>query len=217
MPIQRRGKAWFTLSKVVIDDYAARIGAHGLAVYACLVRMGEDHDEGHFEIEDLGKMLGLEQSEVATALEALVKAGVLTRETIINGNETTDSYLIKDLAEEYYGPSAAMPEPIIQSIPEKPSRGCKGFVYVVEGGGYFKIGCTTDLAQRIKALTVKAPFTLDVQLVIPSLDIYTTEQELHRRFAKKHRRGEWFDLDIKDIEDIRNDYPLLDPAFLTTE
>lgn len=222
MPIQRCGKAWFELSKVVLDDYGPQIGAHGFAIYAYLVRHAEDSKT--FEFEDLEKMLGLKDLEVSKAFERLIDAGVMVRETVTNEDgSTTVSYNLIDLVPQYHysgqarPPFEAQPELIAQPIPEKNKPTCKGFVYIVEGGGYFKIGCTTNLSQRIKALTVKAPFTLDVRVVIPSLDIYGTELELHRRFAKKHRRGEWFDLDLKDIEDVRNDYPLLDPAFLTAE
>ena len=222
METRRREKPWFEMSKTVIDDYGPKIGAHGVAVYACLVRMCQGGEDGSdIEFDDLETMLALEQSEIAQALDSLVNAEILRRDTRVNGDgTTTTSYVIVDLAPQYYGlPLAqpAPPEPAMQPIPPKTSPTRKGLVYVVEGEGYFKIGCTTNFSERIKALTVKAPFAMVVHLVIPSLDIYGTEQELHRRFAAKHRRGEWFNLGPQDLEDLRHDYAVLDPAFLSTE
>lgn len=219
---QGRGKSWFEICKVVIDDYGVQIGPHGLAVYACMVRIAECE---HFEFEDIATLLGIEQSEVTSAVHKLITAGIVTCFTWTKSNGTTAPvYNLVDLHPQYYNMPLPMPktegEPEMPSIPTKPDKAsplCKGFVYVVEGEGYFKIGCTTNLNQRIKALTVKAPFDLVIHLVIPSLDIYRTEQELHRRFARKHRRGEWFNLDNKDIEAIRGDYQVIDPAFLSAE
>jgi hypothetical protein len=223
MSAQRRSKSWFEIEKVVIDDYGSTIGAHGVAVYVCLVRMCEArHDGSDFELKDLATMLALEQPEIDLALTSLVSVGALGRTLIRKADGTTyPLYSILSLAGEYYGMSTDLPEqvtnPKIQDIPAKNTPKCKGFVYIVEGEGYFKIGCTKDIYQRVKALAVKAPFALAIRVIIPSLDMYGTESELHRRFAEKHRRGEWFNLEPTDIVGICRDYQTLSPAFLSTE
>jgi hypothetical protein len=35
-------------------------------------------------------------------------------------------------------------------------------------------------------------------------DCAALETELHRRFADKRKRGEWFELDDNDVAEIRN-------------
>jgi len=222
MVIERRGRSWFDMSKAVIDDYGPTIGAPGVAVYACLARLCQAPEDGcDFELKDLGTMLRLEDSEVEQAINTLIKTGIIGRESTASGTETMTTFYLVDLASKYYGTSIDMApqnvQPAIQPIQTKQAAARKGFVYIVEGEGYFKIGCTNDLSKRIKSLTVKAPFDLIVHLVIPSLDMYRTESVLHRRFAHKRRRGEWFNLQQGDIEDIRSEYQTLDPAFLSTE
>lgn len=89
-----------------------------------------------------------------------------------------------------------------------------GFVYVIQCGESFKIGCTANLKQRIKALGVNAPHAIDVHVVIPTDNMIETEWHLHQRFKQKRQRGEWFSLNEEDIETIRCAYDITDPSRL---
>ena len=93
-------------------------------------------------------------------------------------------------------------------------RSREGFVYIVQGDQYFKIGCTNNIKKRMHALGVKSPFPLQTHIVIPSDNIEFLEQQLHKRFAAKHVRGEWFSLSQEDLVAISHEYSTIDPMKL---
>lgn len=63
-------------------------------------------------------------------------------------------------------------------------------VYFIQGesGGPIKIGITTDLAKRLKAIPYHEP--LRVLAILPGGHVQ--ESELHQRFADLRLSGEWF-------------------------
>ena len=81
----------------------------------------------------------------------------------------------------------------------------KGHVYLLEdSGGYIKIGCSQDVKKRIENIQSNNP-TIRVLRLIETSDIAGLESELHKAFANKRIKGEWFLLtkdDIKQIEEI---------------
>ena len=93
----------------------------------------------------------------------------------------------------------------------------EGFVYVIKGDDYYKIGCTNDLGGRLKAMSVKAPFKLETIILIPTDRMFHTERKLHLKFASQHKRGEWFSLTDEDLDEIRCEYPTIDPAVLEVD
>jgi hypothetical protein len=102
-----------------------------------------------------------------------------------------------------------------RDIQQRSQEGRKGFVYIIRGGdSYYKIGCTTNPSKRLIPMKAHAPFPLETLLLIPSEDMTHTEATLHAMFAKKHRRGEWYDLTEYDISQIRREYATIDPAAL---
>jgi hypothetical protein len=91
-------------------------------------------------------------------------------------------------------------------IPKK-SRQRAGFVYVLRGtDSHYKIGLTSDPISRLKTFTVKLPFKVSYELVIPTEDMAGLEKELHTRFESKRVEGEWFALTDQDVNDIRSGY-----------
>lgn len=79
-------------------------------------------------------------------------------------------------------------------------KGQAGWIYVLEGGGYYKIGRTTDLAMRLRQISPKLPFkvTLQYQMFCPS-HLSEIERGWHEQFADKRINGEWFQLDQEDL------------------
>lgn len=85
-----------------------------------------------------------------------------------------------------------------------------GFVYVVKNHdtGFYKIGITNSLNNRLRQLTTQSGCKLSLVLMIelhydydeePSL----VESNLHLYFTNKRIVGEWFNLDLKDLLRIR--------------
>jgi len=85
----------------------------------------------------------------------------------------------------------------------------KGYIYFITyGEKYYKIGLTIDLDQRLSKFNVVMPFELELVHSIKSNDIYLTESLFHEYFANKRGKGEWFELDEKDINYIlKGKYP----------
>jgi len=92
-----------------------------------------------------------------------------------------------------------------QAQPSQPAL-YPGYVYVVEGGGYYKIGLSNDVDRRLTQLAVQPPFELTVIHIIETDDMFGLEAELHEVFTDKRVRGEWFELDEEDIEWLLTTY-----------
>lgn len=76
--------------------------------------------------------------------------------------------------------------------PPKHEIGKPGYVYFVRSGSAVKIGFTTAIKQRIKALQTGSADPVDVLMIMPGTD--GTEKFFHDRFRDNHLGGEWFSL-----------------------
>lgn len=76
-------------------------------------------------------------------------------------------------------------------------------VYVLSSRktGLTKIGYSSNIPQRIKALGNAGPDNLTLECLIPGGS--ETESMLHRKFAAKRKHGEWFSLSIEDINGLK--------------
>lgn len=78
-----------------------------------------------------------------------------------------------------------------------------GHTYVVvgKGTGLYKIGRTTgDPKARLQTMQTGSPVPLELVIV---LDHPRWEDVLHHHYAGKRRQGEWFELDARDLRQIR--------------
>jgi hypothetical protein len=76
-----------------------------------------------------------------------------------------------------------------------------GFVYLLKGeNGLYKIGRSKTPDVRINIIT-KAIAPSDIKTVHTAFypDCYKAESDLHKLFANKRVRGEWFELSNEDI------------------
>lgn len=89
--------------------------------------------------------------------------------------------------------------PMPQREPKKPRVPRKGWIYVIGGNGYCKIGQTNDLKARMKAFDTKLPFPVTLIHTIPTEDMGAAEKRLHTHFKDKRAGGEWFALDEQDL------------------
>lgn len=79
-----------------------------------------------------------------------------------------------------------------------------GFIYLMEGDGYHKIGYSKRVPARRVQLATKLPFELKLICVIRSDNATLLEQQLHEQFADKRLCGEWFHLNESDIAYIKS-------------
>jgi hypothetical protein len=83
-------------------------------------------------------------------------------------------------------------------------RNLDGWVYLVKtANGQCKIGRTSNLPVRIKALSASHPENLELVHSIQSTNMFELEAGLHSHFDSKRIKGEWFHLSPDDIEYIK--------------
>lgn len=90
-----------------------------------------------------------------------------------------------------------------ENYPKKCRPEYPGYVYVLQGGGYCKIGSTTQLNDRVARLSTLMPFPISLMCSIATEDMFALEAQLHSRFADKRTNGEWFRLESEDIDYIQ--------------
>ena len=67
----------------------------------------------------------------------------------------------------------------------------KTYIYFIQSeDGFIKIGCTQTLKKRIKA--IQACNALKIKLIGKMKGGYDLESELHLKFKRYRKRGEWF-------------------------
>lgn len=77
-----------------------------------------------------------------------------------------------------------------------------GYVYLIKMGDYYKIGISKKPNTRIDSFT-KMPDPIEIIYIEKVYGYVDAEKELHEKYNLKNKRGEWFSLDEKDIEDIK--------------
>ena len=84
------------------------------------------------------------------------------------------------------------------------------FVYLIQNGskksiGAVKIGKANNVKKRLEELQIGNPVKLNLLLKIEyesEKQAYDAELSLHRLFAKKRIRGEWYKLELYDLPRI---------------
>lgn len=83
---------------------------------------------------------------------------------------------------------------------------CSGFVYIIKETGlgrFYKIGRTTAIVSRLSTLETAMPYPMEIVDIYPCRRFAELETALHRRYADKRHRNEWFELDDSDLQTIR--------------
>lgn len=122
--------------------------------------------------------------------------------------------MVTEMANEYSGITRKQIESLKQewlsqrlsiqetTAPRPDSRA--GYVYLLSGGGYYKIGLSKSVDIRIEQISPKLPFEIELIHQIKADDMVTLENQLHERFADKRVNGEWFMLAQEDIDYIKS-------------
>ena len=73
-------------------------------------------------------------------------------------------------------------------------------IYLMESDGYYKIGITTDIKKRLRALNASSPLEVSLIYSKETKDAPKIEKFLHNIFHAKNHKFEWFALTADDIE-----------------
>lgn len=77
-------------------------------------------------------------------------------------------------------------------------------IYLLECGGKYKIGISSDVNRRIKELD-KRPFKINILAKSElTTKAYKIEQDLHHQYEKNRINGEWYELTDDDIKEIKS-------------
>ena len=84
----------------------------------------------------------------------------------------------------------------------------RGYLYLIGAVDHkdvpYKIGCTTNLNQRLKAIQSNHWMELSIIHATDAiLDYHRAEQSVHFLFAPKRLNNEWFRLDKKDVAKVQ--------------
>jgi hypothetical protein len=104
---------------------------------------------------------------------------------------------VSTLCEEYL---AAKPS---TTAPVRRTDGEMGYVYLLKSGRFYKIGRSNAVGRREYELQLQLPEPAKLLHRIQTDDPLGIEAYWHRRFAAKHKNGEWFDLDSDDVAAFR--------------
>ncbi len=89
----------------------------------------------------------------------------------------------------------------IEKVAKNPKR---GFVYLFYCNGKYKIGRSKNPTERMKRMaSAIMPFTIERIHSIGCKDAFFAERELHKKYAAKRETGEWFNLNDRDVSEIK--------------
>lgn len=80
--------------------------------------------------------------------------------------------------------------------------GAAGYVYVIHDGEFYKIGITTNITSRLRALRTANGREISLVMAYLCEGIRAHEKALHDFFQGKRCVGEWFKFDYVDLDSI---------------
>lgn len=95
---------------------------------------------------------------------------------------------------------------LLQSTPEITSENNTSdekSVYIIEGGGVYKIGVSKKPRERMKEIQRHSPQELNLRFQSKSTtDAYQIEDRIHTDFSDKNHHNEWFDLSDSELAEV---------------
>lgn len=76
-----------------------------------------------------------------------------------------------------------------------------GYVYLMRGDRWHKIGRCQNPADRLAGMT-RLPFPVSLVCTIPTDNMNALEKQLHQRYAAQRTNGEWFLLTDEQVAEI---------------
>lgn len=86
-----------------------------------------------------------------------------------------------------------------------PAPPVAGYVYLVHpiGHNVYKIGCTTDLARRMKKMQSGHDYKLEYIAAIYYENYIYAEFKWHRKYERYHLSSEWYALPDSEVEHFK--------------
>jgi len=79
-----------------------------------------------------------------------------------------------------------------------------GYIYIIKNNDQYKIGKTIDFANRYKTYQrTENPYPYETILCENVFDYSNLEKQLHKQFADKNTRGEWFALSREEVDEVK--------------
>lgn len=85
-----------------------------------------------------------------------------------------------------------------------PNQDEAGVYIIKDAAGHYKIGCTSNVSDRLRMFGVKLPFEIELEHFIPTVSYRALERKLHRQYKSKKIRGEWYKLEPEDVQAIKD-------------
>jgi hypothetical protein len=79
-----------------------------------------------------------------------------------------------------------------------------GFVYLMKGGDFYKIGLAINVEDRLRSHRTSSPYPPEMIHTIRTPSMRRLETALHHAYAHKRTTGEWFALEADDVAAICN-------------
>ena len=90
----------------------------------------------------------------------------------------------------------------------------KGYVYLLTDGEFFKIGVTRgSIEKRIKKLQTGNPDNITIVNYHLTEYPFKLESALHARHAHQRINNEWFDLNVNDVTNFKQECEKIDQMF----
>lgn len=75
-------------------------------------------------------------------------------------------------------------------------------VYIIKSAGLHKIGCTSNVRNRMVSFLQSIPTSVELAVFLPTRSFRAVEWTLHQQYRDKRVRGEWFNLTSEDLVNI---------------
>ena len=92
-----------------------------------------------------------------------------------------------------------------------------GLYILKDAHGIYKIGISSNVRSRVKALKGQTPYSLNIVRIFKideNISKEYVESQLLKHFSEKNKKGEWFELNSSDIEYIDSYLSTLDISLI---
>lgn len=68
-----------------------------------------------------------------------------------------------------------------------------GYVYLIKSGGRYKIGCSSNIKNRISQLKTGCSYEIELICSVMVKNMLACERKAHKHFSEYRKHGEWFE------------------------